>query len=71
MNSPILSGLEGPPPPCTIITHSLLCRAADNQSQYLIYITWSLAAISNYEPVVRWRQELCERVEVTILGWPS
>ena len=32
-----------------------LCRAADNQSQYLIYITWSLAAISNYEPVVRWR----------------
>ena len=24
---------------CTVITHSLLCRAADNQSQYLIYIT--------------------------------
>ena len=40
---------------CTVITHSLLCRAADNQSQYLIYITWSLAAISNYESVVRWR----------------
>ena len=39
----------------TVITHSLLCRAADNQSQYLIYTMWSLAAISNYEPVVRWR----------------
>ena len=24
---------------CTVITHSLLCRAADNQSPYLIYIT--------------------------------
>ena len=30
-------------------------RVAANQSQYLIYIMWSLAAISSYELVVRWR----------------